>query len=215
MIGLGVFLKYPEPGRVKTRLAKDVGNEKATQLYRWMIQEVFKKTLKPLLPTEAKVYLFVDPFRPVADYETEFQGFPFVEQVGADLGERMKNAFEVLISKHPKAAIIGTDTVSMSHKDILQCSDKLQSTDDLVLGPAMDGGYYLIGLKKVYPELFEAIEWSSPKVLGQTKNRAGELGLTSYFLSKRRDLDTLADIQESGVFPANIKTEIPSPNKTK
>jgi len=192
LIGLGVFLKYPEPGRVKTRLAKDVGEIKATQLYRQMIQEVFEKTLNLLLPTEAQVYLFVDPFRPVADYEKEFQGFPIVEQSGADLGERMNSAFEVLLSKHPKAAIIGTDTVTISHKDILLCSNKLQSTNDLVLGPAMDGGYYLIGLKKVYPELFEDVNWSTDKVFDQTLLRAAKLNI--HLLARRRDIDTLDDI---------------------
>ncbi len=192
MTGVGVFVKFPEPGKVKTRLAESVGAEKACTLYTKMIDHVLDKTLRP---SPYPYTFFCDPFRPEQDYRRFFsQGDYAIEmQEGKDLGERLLQASKRLLSRYSYALIIGTDCLDITPAILEEASMGLLSGRDLILGPAQDGGYYLIGVNRVRPELFSGIEWSSSRVFDQTMNKAK--GLNTHFLPMLSDIDTLDDLK--------------------
>jgi uncharacterized protein len=125
----------------------------------------------------------------------ERQRVKVMDQVGDDLGARMNHACETLFAcGYHRVLIIGTDapTLPLPH---FQQALSLLDNHDLVLGPALDGGYYLIALTRVVPELFSGIPWSTDQVLTLTQAKAATLGLQTALLEPWRDVDTLADLQ--------------------
>jgi rSAM/selenodomain-associated transferase 1 len=135
----------------------------------------------------------------------ERQGVRLVDQIGDDLGSRMNQAFETLFAQgYTHGLIVGTDTPSLPLERFQQALAALES-HDLVLGPALDGGYYLIGLNRPIPGLFTEIPWSTEQVLALTQEKAGALGLKTALLAPWRDVDTIDDLQaliEAGVADA-------------
>jgi len=120
---------------------------------------------------------------------------PIWEQVGEDLGQRMSQAFQrALNSTYQSAIIIGTDIPGLTVPLLATVSKSLQD-HDIVLGPTVDGGYYLIGLRKPVPELFEHIPWSTDTVCSLTQKKAQALGLSVNLLPILRDLDSVEDLQ--------------------
>jgi len=190
MTGLGVFLKYPEPGKVKTRLAQDVGPHQAAALYAKMLRHV----LEQISHVPFHTVLFCDPQTDEATYRDYFlKESPVLEmQRGEDLGERLANAFESLLKHHSNAIIIGTDCLDITPVLLSQAAEKLDH-EDLVLGPALDGGYYLVGLTRSRPELFQAIAWSTKNVLSQTLSKAKALRV--HLMPRLGDIDTLEDLK--------------------
>ena len=121
------------------------------------------------------------------------------EQRGDDLGQRMAHALADAQTRHGaggRCVLIGTDCPSQSAHDLVQAAAALQS-HDVVLQPALDGGYVLIGVNRLHPELFESIDWGSPKVCAQTEAQAAALRLRVYRMRRLRDLDTEADLREA------------------
>jgi len=190
-----IFVKYPEPGKVKTRLARDIGKEKAAKIYRAIAEIVINHVSRS---SEHKTTIFFDPPERGTDIEKWLENnrcelFP---QEGNSLGEKMTNAFAKAFSLGAeKAVIIGTDCVEISDEIVSQAFNALQ-TVDVVLGPAEDGGYYLLGLKKLVPEIFDGIKWSTDLVLDQTLERVREKGLGFRLLKTLRDIDTVSDLNE-------------------
>lgn len=192
---IGLMARYPEFGKVKTRLAEAVGSERALQVYR----ELLKTTTQLLNELDNRHFrrvAFVTPTERLAPFEKEFPGFDEVcSQSDGDLGERMMNALEFLLLRKgtERAFLIGSDCPEIS-PDTLEkaCSSLMEN--DLVLGPTLDGGYYLIGLKKVHPELFADIEWSSSQVFARTIAVGEEAGLGIACLPELRDLDNVNDL---------------------
>ena len=118
-------------------------------------------------------------------------------QSAGDLGARMAAAFEwAFDGGAARVVLIGTDTPDLSRGDVLHAFESLR-TSDLVVGPSLDGGYYLIGLPRPIPALFERIPWSTPAVLGETLNRAESLGLRAAPLAVKADIDTLEDVRRN------------------
>ncbi len=193
---IAVFVKYPDPGRVKTRLAKELGDLKAAKLYAAMISEILVHTLRPLSRAEFEVVLMCDPFRSLETYRSYFFGNPFrIEmQCGNDLGERLINTFQTLYSEYSKVIAIGTDCVQLTPAHIVEAKEQLWNGADVVIGPTKDGGYYLIGTKKFEPRLFKDIAWSTPGVFAQTLERIEKLRLTVSRLSMLEDIDTVGDL---------------------
>ena len=191
MTGLGVFLKFPEPGKVKTRLAQDVGPHQAAALYEKMLHHVIRNAI---VPTHLSTTLFCDPSRDEASYREYFSdlALPIEMQEGRDLGERLVAAFRSLLEKHGRAIIVGTDCLDITPALLEQAAEKLDH-EDVVLGPALDGGYYLIGLAKPCEALFDGIAWSTKEVLSQTLQRAK--GLSVHLLPRLSDIDTLEDLK--------------------
>lgn len=181
-----VFQKNEVLGKVKTRLAAEVGAHRALEIYHFLLL----KTYRAIGASSFSVYTYFSDFIP------ENPSYPVDKsklQMGQDLGERMKNAFSTNFeSGMEKVVLIGTDCPSIEGRDILQAFDALDQSD-LVIGPARDGGYYLIGMKQRADFLFEGISWSTELVLSQTLTLAAEKGFQTYLLPVLEDIDTLED----------------------
>lgn len=183
-----VFLKNPILGRVKTRLAKDIGNESALQVY----LKLLDINLQCILNFKGEVHLYFDSFLP--EEKTYPKHLKLFIQKGNDLGERMSNAFQNSFEKgFKKCIIIGSDCPAIEPKHLEKSLTNFDTTD-VVFGPAIDGGYYLLGMNKYYPELFKNVEWSSEKVLDQSISICINKNLKHQLLEPLRDIDTKDDL---------------------
>lgn len=192
-----VFLKDPRPGTVKTRLARATSARLAARLYRALAEAEIAATT-PRDDAYSRLLFFAPPDASpsVAQW---FPGETLLPQSSGDLGQRMTAAFaEAFARGARRACIIGTDVPWV---DRALVEDALQSLDDhdLVLGPADDGGYYLLALDRPRPELFSGIAWSTPSVLATTAERAGGLGLSVRLLPVLPDIDTAEDVRRHWV----------------
>ena len=181
-----VFQRNEVLGKVKTRLAAGVGEEQAMEIYRYLLNKTYLALKEITVPVTTYFSEFI-PENPIHSAENKQL------QVGGDLGERMRNAFVAhLESGMEKVVLIGTDCPSLEGIHLVQAFEALEHSD-LVLGPARDGGYYLIGMKRRADFLFEGITWSSELVLSQTLTLAAEQGLRSSLLSILEDIDSPED----------------------
>ena len=187
-----IFLKYPTPGQVKTRLAATLGNESAAKIYRACTE----MTLERLNGFRQDAWLYVDP--PAALERTRGwvgEGWLLRPQHGATLGERLARATgEAFASGAQHVVAIGTDSPWLNAHDIEEAFAALERAD-VVVGPTEDGGYYLIGLSRSIPALFEGIAWSSPSVYAQTLAQARTLDLRVHTLRLGYDVDRPEDLE--------------------
>jgi rSAM/selenodomain-associated transferase 1 len=187
---LGLFAKRPEPGYVKTRLAASVGAEPAARIAAAFLAD----TVQRLTQVDAQRILAYSP----ADALKYFTGiaathFEVTPQADGDLGHRMAAFFmEQLAREIGPVVLVGTDSPTLPSALIEQAFREL-ATSDLVLGPATDGGYYLVGCRKTVPPIFEGITWSSSGVLGETVARLRDTASCLALLPPWYDVDTLDD----------------------
>lgn len=187
-----MFAKFPEAGRVKTRLAARVGVHKATDLY--------KGFLKDLIHTHehTDIYDFAVALFP-PDRKEDFAMITgvslrhVISQSEGDLGEKLTHAFLENLQTYNEVIVIGSDLPDLTQKDIAQAFEAL-AHHDVVIGPTFDGGYYLIGMKAPHPELFTDIPWSTNTVFSLTEDRAKAAKLSVHILPVRRDIDTIEDL---------------------
>lgn len=199
---LAIFCKTPDKGFVKTRLAEDIGDQKALEVYLKLLKITDEKT--KTFSASRHLYLTSSVDENLDEMLASLQRhnvFNITEthvwlQYGKDLGQRMHLAFNHLLENHQSVVLIGCDLPDLNSELIDRAFQMLQS-NDLVLGPSCDGGYYLIGIKKNHPELFQQISWSTEKVLTQTIKRARQLSLKFQLLEELRDIDTLDDLISS------------------
>lgn len=196
---LVVFAKAPIPGQVKTRLCPPLTPDEAATLHGSFVLDTLERTkaavAKLKLPLDR--YLACAPSSALVFFQImeERQGVALIDQVGEDVGARMRQAFDSLFARgYRRVIIVGTDIPSLP-LDHYQQALTLLDSHDLVLGPAFDGGYYLIGLKRATPELFTGTPWSTDLVLAATQEKAAKLGLATALLPAWRDVDTIADVQ--------------------
>jgi rSAM/selenodomain-associated transferase 1 len=184
-----IFVKAPRLGEVKTRLAKTIGPEAARAAYCRLV-DVLLGNLSNL----DNVQLRVSPDQGRLEIGHWLRGNWSVRPQGeGDLGLRMENAFaESFREGVRRVVVIGSDCPGVGTQDIERSWAKLASSD-VVLGPALDGGYWLIGLNKPRPILFKDICWSTPHVLNETLDRARHNSLEVALLDERGDVDTEAD----------------------
>lgn len=183
-----IFVKNPEAGKVKTRLSKTVGRDKALAVY----QKLLAYTRNVASPVEADKQVWYSRYIDVND-QWDPKQYSKVIQQGKDLGERMKYAFaEAFRNGYKKVVIIGSDCAELSSGIIEQAFDSL-GKQDVVVGPSVDGGYYLLGMKRLHPNLFEDIEWSTPVVLSKTLERVKQERLGLHLLPELNDVDDEAD----------------------
>ncbi|HEY5931654.1 MAG TPA: TIGR04282 family arsenosugar biosynthesis glycosyltransferase [Nitrospira sp.] len=194
-----IFAKAPIPGQVKTRLSPPLTPDEAATLHGSFVLDTLERTkiaaVNLKLPLDR--YLACAPSATHVFFKImeERQGVKLIDQVGDDLGARMNQAFQTLFAHgYRQILLIGTDVPTLPLAHFKQALTSLEN-HDLVLGPALDGGYYLIGLKRPNPELFVDIPWSTDQVLRLTQEKAVMLGLASALLEPWRDMDTLADLQ--------------------
>jgi rSAM/selenodomain-associated transferase 1 len=183
-----LFVKYPEPGRVKNRLAMTLGAKEAARIYETLVGEICAK-----LPADAEVIVVYDPAERSSDVERWLNRLlpraRFRPQCTGDLGVRLSGAFDYAFSQGlERVAAIGSDCVEISAKTFSAAWKALDS-HDVVIGPATDGGYYLIALKSPSQKLFQAIPWSTEQTFTATVERAREAKMTVFLLPMLRDVD--------------------------
>jgi uncharacterized protein len=185
-----IFTRYPRPGQAKTRLIPALGPEGAARLQIAMTEHSLRQARG--LKTPIAIYYTNGEEPELRDWLGE--DLRYQPQCPGDLGAKMLGAFCDTLDKGTGAVIIGTDCPGIDTQLLAQAFQRLE-TADLVLGPALDGGYYLIGLRRVIPELFDNIAWSSDRVLSQTLARAKHLNLKLYLLPELSDIDRPEDLQ--------------------
>ncbi len=190
MLTLLVFLKYPTPGKVKTRLASSIGPERATDLYRQWIGLVFGR-LQPLRHRVHVVGFFdgapQDAFAPWHGLADDWWPQPL-----GDLGCRLHDGFGKAHARGGPVVAVGTDCLELDAPTVQAAFDFLE-TNEAVFGPASDGGYYLVGTAKPIQGFFQGIPWSSPCTLSTHLARCRENGWSVGLLPVRRDIDTWED----------------------
>lgn len=158
-----IFIKNPIKGRAKTRLAATVGDDEALRIY----LELLKHTRNIATQIDTHRNLFYSHFIDNKD-EWSNEAFDKQLQIDGDLGEKMAAGFQTTFENGAtKAVIVGSDCASLT-KEIVDAAFAQLETNDFVIGPADDGGYYLIGMKEFTPELFQNIAWSTEQVFPQT-----------------------------------------------
>ncbi|MFC1807964.1 TIGR04282 family arsenosugar biosynthesis glycosyltransferase [Candidatus Omnitrophota bacterium] len=186
-----IFAKYPAPGKVKTRLAKEIGKEKAALLYASFVKSIVERT-------RSRYYKQVIFFSP-SNRKKEFKDWlgrdiEFTAQKGSDLGARMADAFKISFSKNAeKVIIIGTDSPHIDNKRIEQAFKMLRK-HEAVIGPSQDGGYYLLGLSRFTPKVFGGISWSTDKVFDQSVNILENERISYSILPAGFDIDVAGDL---------------------
>lgn len=188
-----IFYRNPELGKVKTRLAKTLGDEKALAIYLKLSSHT--RAITENLAIDKVIY-----YSNFVDTEDVWLNTTFQKKLqnGNDLGEKMNNAFvEGFQSGYERVCIIGTDCFELSRDIVKQAFDQLH-TNDAVIGPAKDGGYYLLGMKKPIPVLFKNKAWSSDTVATDTIQNFKDLSL-SY-----AQLAVLTDVDEEKDLPSNF-----------
>ena len=187
-----IFIKYPAKGSVKTRLAKSLGDEFAFYFYKSVVEKIVRDLSKF---SGFAIYIFFTG----CDSEKEIEKwlgseFKYFKQSGDNLGEKMFNAFkEVFIVGNEKAVIIGTDIPDLTI-DIINESFQSLSKNDIAVVKTKDGGYCLLGMKKLHKQLFENIEWGTSTVFDSTINKCREQNLKMHYLPQLMDIDCETDL---------------------
>jgi rSAM/selenodomain-associated transferase 1 len=192
-----LFLKAPRPGQVKTRLAADLGPARAAEVARALAERVLAQT-RPRAGEYTRVVAFT-PTDARAEIQRWLREAELWPQEGQDLGARMHAALERGLRSHARVVLVGTDVPGLTRALVLDAFAALES-DPLVLGPARDGGYYLVGLRAPQPALFTDMPWGTPGVLEETVARASRLGLAAVLLPVLDDVDTVDDLRACGAF---------------
>ena len=190
-----IFMRTPRPGKVKTRLARSLGDERAAEFYRLCTDAVLKEIRQ--LSGEVDSYIFLA--EQIDEHEKSRwagRGFTVAVQEGESLGQRLYNAFSTVFgSGAQKVVIVASDVPDLS-ASILDEAMKSLDNSDIVIGPCYDGGYYLIGMKELHKELFASISWGTEYVYQQTLNAANKGGLSVHQLQTLIDIDTEADLHK-------------------
>lgn len=200
-----VMAKVPRPGGVKTRLARVLGPDPACALYRAFIGDLDQRLSGLGYP----VLWFHWPDDP--GFRTLLSGSaPVRAQRGENLGERMETAFtEAFDQGFGPVVMLGADVPHVPLAYVVDAAERLVGRDEVVLGPAADGGYYLIGLRSVTPRLFRGIGWGTDTVFEATMRRIGEEGLRVGTLPPWFDLDEIRDLERLVQLLAGDSAELP------
>ena len=189
---LFVFTKYPRPGRVKTRLGAGIGMDRAAAVHR----ELAERTVTAVLAARLPFAVAYCPHDPASDFAAWLgPDLEYLPQNGADLGERLAECLASALQSHRSAAIIGTDAPGLRPGPLIAAATAL-TRPGYVLGPATDGGYYLIGAHRdaFDKSVFQNIAWSSSGVFDATCNNIQALGHGCIFLDHLSDVDTEKDL---------------------
>lgn len=189
-----IFVKNPIPGTVKTRIARTVGNERAVDVYRHLLRHT--QEIVAQLPVQRVVYYgdFVNENDGWNDYDKQLQ-------TGNDLGQRMLNAFrEQFATGATRAVIIGSDCLAITPDHIQRAFAALDEAD-VVIGPATDGGYYLLGMTQPHSFLFRDMPWSQPELRQLTELAILQHNLTFERLDELTDIDEWSDYEQATAQP--------------
>lgn len=185
-----IMARAPRLGEVKTRLAAALGGERALTIYR----EITERVVTSVRDSEARIVVAFTP----ADGGDEMRGwlgsgFAYQPQRTGDLGHRMAGAIGAQFAAGAdRVVVVGTDCPTLDAGTVRAAFDALDA-DDVVFGPASDGGYYLVGMRAPHPELFDDVPWSSEQTLAVSLERARAAELRIALLDEMRDIDTVED----------------------
>lgn len=199
--GLIIFQKNLELGKVKTRLAKSVGDDEALKIYKLLLDH----THHQIQDLNAQILLYFSSFKEEDHYFDE-RYLSYIQSVG-NLGDKMKSAFkDQFESGFEKLIIIGTDCPDINSKFIEDAFDKLEKSE-VVIGPSEDGGYYLLGMSTFISEIFNDIPWSSEKVFSETTEFLTGKKIEFSLLPLLSDVDYIEDWEKakSRVLPDQSK----------
>ena len=188
-----VFARLPRPGRVKTRLIPALGTRGATRLYSHLLERTLSTAARL---QDTALQFWCDPAGEAPGACGEFArrfGMTCHLQAGEDLGSRMLHALETALEGSDAAVLIGSDCPGLE-SDYLARAFASLADHDVVIGPADDGGYMLIGMKRAQPRLFDHLPWGTPDVLDQTRRRLTETGCRWAELPTLRDIDQPEDL---------------------
>ncbi len=188
--GLIVFVKNPVPGKVKTRLAATIGDKRALNIY----LQLLSHTIQVASHADSDLILCYSDFIPENDTWTSLKAHRSIQR-GDDLGARMHNALSDALIKYERVVLIGSDCGELTTEFLDIAFDSLLKVDS-VIGPAHDGGYYIIGSNQSVPGIFDNIDWSTEHVFHQTLSRLIESGL-NFEIGK-----TLHDVDDEGDWKA-------------
>ena len=191
-----IFVKNPEKGHVKTRLAASIGDEKALEIYLQLLAHTRKVT------TDLEVHKAVFYSKHI-DENDEWPSPPFLKRIQCEggLGIKMAEAFKQAFQMgYQKVCLIGTDIYELTPEVIEEAFLSL-SKHDTVIGPAKDGGYYLIGMKKLHASIFEGKTWSTPTVCQDTIQDIENLGLSCQLVDTLNDIDEFDDLKLTDLWP--------------
>ena len=195
-----VFAKNIKLGKVKTRLAKTIGNQEAFAIYKILVDKTEEATKH--LPVDKHIY-FSDEI-----ISTKWPNDFKTVQKGVDLGERMKNAFKDGFDKgYINIILIGSDLPDIS-ESILTNAFEILKTNDTVFGPAEDGGYYLVGMKQLYNCVFDNKAWSTASLLHDTIQELKSENNSFELLEMLNDIDTFEDLKTSTIYKTYLHDKI-------
>ena len=193
-----IFTRNPEPGKVKKRLAASIGDKAALEIYKSLLHHTAEITKR--LPVDKEVY-YSEKIEKNDSWDDKI--YDKTVQKGEDLGERMKNAFQKgFAAGYTNIIIIGSDLYDLHQEDLDKAFKALQ-TSDYVIGPAQDGGYYLLGMKSLNAAVFERKAWSTKTVFQDTLKDLNEKKTT--ILEIRNDIDYVEDLKDHPAFHKYIK----------
>ena len=190
-----IFARAPIPGEVKTRLIPALGKNGATQFYQRMAQHVIGSLLDSQL-CDVSIDCMPDSSHAFFLNILEQRCVELNKQTGSNLGERMAHAIGHALNSYRYAILIGTDAPCLSPEHIEHAIDALKSGSDVVIGPAEDGGFVLIGMRRLHRELFSDIDWGTAGVLKQTLDKARQSKLSVFQMPVLWDVDTPDDLDK-------------------
>jgi len=188
-----IFAKAPQAGRVKTRLVSSLGAEGAADFHRKCVRFAVAQRCSAAL---APVVLYATPDTESALFTGLAAKWPLelAQQQGADLGERMYRAAREQLTTARAVLLTGTDAPALQDAHLQLALERLYDDVDVVMQPAEDGGYVMLGLRSDQPQLFDEMPWGSDQVARETRQRCASLGLTLYELPQSWDVDRPQDL---------------------
>ena len=189
-----IFAKAPVPGQVKTRLIPALGATRAAEIHSELLRQTLATARRSSI-RDLTLCCAPDARHPTLLEYAERFSLKLEEQIDGDLGERMRFALEQALQDCRQALLIGSDCAELTEFDLDLAQRKLAEGCEVVLGPAHDCGYYLIGMKSPRRQLFTGIEWGTDRVLTETRKRITQLNLKRFELPARRDIDRPEDLE--------------------
>lgn len=189
-----IFVKNLVPGHVKTRLAEEIGIDGALDVYQYLVEHTAEITEE----LEVDKAVFYSEYVEIEDIWDDSQ-YKLLIQKGKTLGERMSNAFEKAFETgYEKVVIIGSDSIEISEKHLNEAFKQLDE-HEYVIGPAKDGGYYLLGMKGHVPSFFEGKKYGHDKVLKELLEEVAKTQKEFFLLEELSDIDTFQDLKDSDI----------------
>lgn len=191
---LQLFMKAPVPGRVKTRLCPPLSSMQAARVHETLCLRLCEKLSSvPGMTTE--IWAGGDVSHPFFTELSQRFGLPVYEQINGDLGEKMHHAIQTGLMRAESVIVVGGDCLSVDATYVQEAGAALERYSDAVIGPALDGGYVLVGAKRCIKGMFDHVAWGTDQALSATLANFLRLNISITALSDRWDIDTVDDLE--------------------